>query len=116
MLVFTVSTIDTDGCCGVVHLAGDLTRTQVSLLKQELSANFETPDHMIIDVSELVFVDWNGPGDFFTPGCWTRAGLLLLSPPPDVLKLLGHPDWSGVSRSSTGADATVHSRRTPAVA
>jgi anti-anti-sigma factor len=88
MLVFTVSTVDSDGCCGVVHLDGDLTRTQVSLLKQELAANFVRPDHLIIDVSKLVFVDWNGLRGLLHAGVLTDGRVALVSPPSDVLKLL----------------------------
>jgi anti-anti-sigma factor len=96
MLVFTVSTIDTDGCCGVVHLAGDLTRTQVSLLKQELSANFTQPEHLIIDVSGLVFVDWNGLRGLLHAGVLADGRVALVSPPPEVLKLL---EATGLVRS-----------------
>jgi anti-anti-sigma factor len=88
MLVFTVSTLDTDGCCGVAHLSGDLTRTQVALLKQELSANFVRPDHLIIDVSKLVFVDWNGLRGLLHAGVLADGRVALVAPPPEVLKLL----------------------------
>jgi anti-anti-sigma factor len=106
MLVFTVSTVDTDGCCGVAHLSGDLTRTQVALLKQELSANFVRPDHLIIDVSKLVFVDWNGLRGLLHAGVLANGRVALVAPPPDVLKLL---EATGLVRSfpifSTVAEA-----------
>lgn len=96
MLVFTVSTVDTDGCCGVAHLSGDLTRTQVALLKQELSANFVRPEHMVIDVSKLVFVDWNGLRGLLHARVLADGRVALVAPPPDVLKLL---EASGLVRS-----------------
>jgi len=96
MLVFTVSTVDTDGCCGVAHLSGDLTRTQVALLKQELSANFVRPEHLIIDVSKLVFVDFNGLRGLLHAGVLADGRVALVAPPPDVLKLL---EASGLVRS-----------------
>lgn len=118
MLVFTVSTVETDGCCGVVHLAGDLTRTQVSLLKQELTANFVQPDHLIIDVSELVFVDWNGLRGLLHAGVLADGRVALVAPPPDVLKLL---EATGLVRSfpifNSVADAHLSFQTgTPAVA
>ena len=106
MLVFTVSTVDTDGCCGVAHLSGDLTRTQVALLKQELSANFVRPEHLIIDVSKLVFVDFNGLRGLLHAGVLADGRVALVAPPPDVLKLL---EATGLVRSfpifSTVAEA-----------
>jgi anti-anti-sigma factor len=118
MLVFTVSTVDTDGCCGVAHLSGDLTRTQVALLKQELSANFVRPDHLIIDVSKLVFVDWNGLRGLLHAGVLADGRVALVAPPPDVLKLL---EATGLVRSfpifSTVAGAhSSFQAGTPAVA
>jgi len=118
MLVFTVSTVDTDGCCGVVHLAGDLTRTQVSLLKQELSAHFDRPDHLIVDVSKLVFVDWTGLRGLLHAGVLADGRVALVSPPPDVVKLL---EASGLVRSfpifTSVADAHISFQAgTPAVA
>ena len=96
MLVFTVSTVDTDGCCGVAHLSGDLTRTQVALLKQELSANFVRPEHLVIDVSKLTFVDWNGLRGLLHAGVLADGQVALVAPPPDVLKLL---EATGLVRS-----------------
>lgn len=96
MLVFTVSTIDTDGCCGVVHLAGDLTRTQVSLLKQELSSHFVGPDHLIIDVSKLVFVDWNGLRGLLHAQVLADGRMAIVAPPTDMMRLL---EATGLVRS-----------------
>ncbi len=118
MLVFTVSTVDTDGCCGVAHLAGDLTRTQVALLKQELSANFVRPEHLIIDVSKLVFVDWNGLRGLLHAGVLADGRVALVAPPPDVMKVL---KATGLVRSfpiyNSVADAHLSFQAgTPAVA
>ena len=96
MLVFTVSTVETDGCCGVVHLAGDLTRTQVSLLKEQLSGAFVRPDHLIIDVSNLEFVDWNGLRGLLHARVLADGRVALISPPPEMMKLL---EATGLVRS-----------------
>ena len=118
MLVFTVSTVDTDGCCGVAHLSGDLTKTQVALLKQELSTNFVQPEHLIIDVSKLVFVDWSGLRGLLHAGVLANGRVALVSPPPEVMKVL---EATGLVRSfpifSTVAEAhSSFQAGTPAVA
>ena len=80
----------------------------MTLLKQELSANFVGPEHMIIDVSKLVFVDWNGLRGLLHAGALANGQVALVAPPPEVLKLL---EASGLVRSFPIFDSVPEAHR-----
>jgi anti-anti-sigma factor len=88
MLSVTFKPIAEAGCCDVVHLAGALTRTQVPTLRDTLARHFAKPDHLIVDVSKVTVIDWNGLRGLLHARILVDGKLALVSPPLVMMKLL----------------------------
>jgi anti-anti-sigma factor len=95
LVAFAVSTHRTE-CCEVIELAGELDFGTAPHLEAVLDRLMVIPDHIIIDTSELTFIDSTGLRLMLRASTLVEGRIWLRGPSRQVLRLLV---ISGLSKS-----------------
>lgn len=84
--------VDRMGGCGVVRAGGEVDASTVQALDGAVTEAASVNSHVVIDLSEVTFVDSSGLGALIVARKSARArggSMSLVSPPPAVRRLLG---------------------------
>ena len=92
---FAVSNHRSD-CCEVIELAGELDFGTAPHLEAVLDRLLVIPDHIIVDVSELIFIDSTGLRLLLRASTLVEGRIWLRGPSRQILRLL---EISGLSKS-----------------
>ena len=92
---FAVSNHRSD-CCEIIELAGELDFGTAPHLEAVLDRLLVIPDHIIVDVSELTFIDSTGLRLLMRASTLVEGRIWLRGPSRQILRLL---DISGLSKS-----------------
>lgn len=95
MAAFAVSNHRSD-CCEVIELAGELDFGTAPHLETILDRLLVIPDHMIVDVSQLTFIDSTGLRLLLRASTLVEGRIWLRGPSRQILRLI---DISGLSKS-----------------